>query len=80
MQILFCLPCSQPEKLENAVPFATGIFRKLKPEFLVEWKAPLISFFPLIFHSRIEYLNVQTAARVKTRMLIGLLSDRHVGI
>ncbi len=39
MQILFCLPCSQPEKLETA-PFATGIFRKLKPEFLVEWKAP----------------------------------------
>ncbi|KAL9969463.1 hypothetical protein ACROYT_G021683 [Oculina patagonica] len=31
----------QPEKLENTVPFATGIFRKLKPEFWVEWKAPL---------------------------------------
>ncbi len=39
-KILFCLPCSQPEKWENAVPFATGIFWKLKPEFLVEWKVP----------------------------------------
>ncbi len=44
MQVLFCLPCSQPEKLENAVPFAIGIFRKLKPEFLVEWKVPKVLF------------------------------------
>ncbi len=40
MQSLLCLQCSQPEKLKNAVPFATGIFWKLKPEVLVEWKAP----------------------------------------
>ena len=28
--------------LENAVPFATGSSWKLKPDFLVEWKAPRI--------------------------------------
>jgi len=28
---------------EKAVPFATGNFRKWKPEFLVEWKAPQVT-------------------------------------
>ena len=32
------------EILENVVPFATGSCRKLKPDVLVEWKAPRTSF------------------------------------
>jgi len=30
-----------PEIPENAVPFVTGNFRKFKPEFFIEWKAPI---------------------------------------
>ena len=30
------------EILENAVPFTTGSCRKRKPDFWVEWKAPLL--------------------------------------
>jgi len=35
---------SFPEIPENAVPFATRNFAKCKPEFLVEWKAPLVHY------------------------------------
>ena len=31
------------KKLENAVPFTTGSYRKFKPDFLVEWKTPIVS-------------------------------------
>lgn len=31
---------SLPEILKNTVSFATGTFRKFKPESLLEWKAP----------------------------------------
>ena len=36
----FLLRCSKPE---NFVQFALGNCRKLTPEFLVEWEAPIIS-------------------------------------
>lgn len=37
------------EILENAVQFATGSCRKLKPHVLVKWKAPRTSFSDVPF-------------------------------
>ena len=33
-----------PEIPENGLPFDTGNFGKFKPEVLVEWKAPKVTF------------------------------------
>ena len=37
--------CNQPEISRFTVPFTTGNFRNFKPEFLVDWKAPFVSFW-----------------------------------
>ena len=43
------------EILENAVPFATGSCWKLKPDVLVEWKAPVV-----LFSRKFVFLSLQS--------------------
>ena len=52
---------SLPKILENTIPFATVNFRKFKPEFLVEWRAPQNSerVNLILFSHRVSVWNAE---------------------
>lgn len=63
----FALWCSQSE---NYVPFAPECFQKFIPEFLVEWKTPLVS------HDTLRTIFNDKTFVVCSRLVCGLNEER----
>ncbi len=62
MQILFCLPCCQPEKLENTVPFALEFSGNSNQTFWSNGKRPLCLHSPSFSRAKAQLARVNERA------------------